>query len=390
MRAGVAASITALVTSPKVRAAQRAVSAARRTLLGRRPTVLYFHDHCDPYSALTAAVLAPLQERYAVAVRAYAVSPPDTAAAPDVARLSAYAVRDAALVAQQFGVAPLSDPDGSGVPADTPQNRAEGDAVRARLGHYLGATFFFEGEWYWGLDRLAYLEERLASLRRDAHADLIAPRPDEDFNGAQPLRDGVTLEFFASLRSPYTYLALARAAALARAYGAGFAIRFVLPMVMRGLPVPQAKRLYIVRDCKREAERLGLPFGRICDPVGAPTERGLAVLHHAMKIGRGEAFLQSFLQGVFADGLDAGSEAGLSRIAARAGVSDAVVRAALKDPTWRAVAEANRDALLGAGLWGVPSFRVVMPDGARAAHWGQDRLWAVECDLRVAMGAQHV
>jgi 2-hydroxychromene-2-carboxylate isomerase len=30
------------------------------------------------------------------------------------------------------------------------------------------------------------------------------------------------------------------------------------------------------------------------------------------------------------------------------------------------------------GLWGVPSFRV--DDGP--AHWGQDRLWAIEQDLK--------
>ena len=58
----------------------------------------------------------------------------------------------------------------------------------------------------------------------------------------------------------------------------------------------------------REAERMGMPFGNICDPLGRPTERGLAVLHHANETGRGEAFLLSFLKGVWADGLDGGSE----------------------------------------------------------------------------------
>jgi hypothetical protein len=38
-----------------------------------------------------------------------------------------------------------------------------GDQLRERLGHYLGATFYFEGEWYWGIDRLHYLEERLST-----------------------------------------------------------------------------------------------------------------------------------------------------------------------------------------------------------------------------------
>ena len=38
----------------------------------------------------------------------------------------------------------------------------------------------------------------------------------------------------------------------------------------------------------------------------------------------------------------------------------------------------NREALLAAGLWGVPSFRVAdFP-----AQWGQDRLWVVEQQWR--------
>jgi len=47
------------------------------------------------------------------------------------------------------------------------------------------------------------------------------------------------------------------------------------------------------------------------------------------------------------------------------------------------VAQANREEMLGLGLWGVPSFRV----DAGPARWGQDRLWQVERDLVVATGA---
>ena len=182
------------------------------------------------------------------------------------------------------------------------------------------------------------------------------------------------LNMFLSFRSPYTYIAMARAGRLAAHYGAELRLRFVLPMVMRGLPVPSAKRLYIVRDTKREAERLGLRFGNMVDPVGPGVERGLAVLHQAIALGRGAEFAESFLQGVFADGLDAASDPGLFRIAARAGLDEDIVAVAVRDDTWRAVAEANRAELLAAGLWGVPCFRV--DDGP--VFWGQDRLWAVE------------
>ena len=89
------------------------------------------------------------------------------------------------------------------------------------------------------------------------------------------------------------------------------------------------------------------------------------------------ALAESFLQGVFAEGVDAGSDAGLSLIASRAGLSAADVAAALADSGWRAVAEANRADLLARGLWGVPSFRI----NERPAVWGQDRLWMLEQDL---------
>jgi 2-hydroxychromene-2-carboxylate isomerase len=91
----------------------------------------------------------------------------------------------------------------------------------------------------------------------------------------------------------------------------------------------------------------------------------------------------SFMQGVWAEGLDAGSDRGLRKIVVRAGLSWDAARSALKDDAWRAVAEANRVEMFGLGLWGVPSFRV-----GDTAVWGQDRLWAVqEALLRAAAPA---
>ncbi len=104
------------------------------------------------------------------------------------------------------------------------------------------------------------------------------------------------------------------------------------------------------------------------------------MLHHAILAGKGAGFAQSFLQGVFAEGIDAASDAGLMRLAARAGLDEAFVRKALSDPSWREVAERNRADMFAGGAWGVPSFRV---EGG-AMHWGQDRLWVVEEELRAA------
>jgi 2-hydroxychromene-2-carboxylate isomerase len=165
--------------------------------------------------------------------------------------------------------------------------------------------------------------------------------------------------------------------ALGRAAGVPVRLRWVLPMVMRGLPVPKAKRAYIAADAAREAHLRGVPFGRVLDPVGRPTERALALFPLAERGGRGEAYLLSAMQAIWAEGLDPGSDRDLRRIAARAGLDWNDCQAALADDGWRAVAEANRAELFAHGLWGVPS---LVANGT--AVWGQDRLWAIRDALR--------
>ncbi len=384
-RSRIARAVSRWLTSPRRRHGARSLQALRRRLAGRPPTIHYFHQFDDPYSQLAAGQLPILGERYHVRIETHAVPPPDASAAPAGAALTRWAARDAARWARHYG---LPEPQPAHAPPDLQTSAAAiaaGQRLRRRLGHYLGAMFFFEGEWYWGLDRLHHLETRLlaAGLGVEGVAPAFLPPPLRF--AAPPGGAAATLDFFCSLRSPYTWLAVGRAQALAKHYGAALRLKFVLPMVMRGLPVPLAKRLYILADAKREAEVLGLPFGDVVDPVGEPVERGLAVLSFAIREGLGAQFLESFLRGVFAEGIDAGSRRGLATLAARAGLPGGAVAAALADDSWRSAAAAHREELLAGGLWGVPAFRV----NALPALWGQDRLWMVEQDLLMRTGGPH-
>jgi 2-hydroxychromene-2-carboxylate isomerase len=142
---------------------------------------------------------------------------------------------------------------------------------------------------------------------------------------------------------------------------------------MRAPPVPRAKRMYIIHDAAREARLRGIPFGRLNDPVGKPNERGLSLIPLAQVSGQGQAYVLSFMRGVWAEGMNAGSDRDLQRIAERAGISWAQAQDALRDSAWRAEAARNRADMSALGLWGVPSFKV-----AQTAVWGQDRLWAVQ------------
>ena len=165
--------------------------------------------------------------------------------------------------------------------------------------------------------------------------------------------------------------------------------RPVLPMVMRGLPVPREKQLYITLDTKREAEVAGVAFGRLCDPVGRPVERCFSLYPWARERGRAPELLRSFTRAAFAEGVDTGSDAGLRHVVERAGLSWTEALPNLDRDGWREELEANRKQLFALGLWGVPSFRLLgRPGEPDYATWGQDRLWRVEQEIRRRLGAR--
>ncbi|OYU71613.1 MAG: hypothetical protein CFE28_07770 [Alphaproteobacteria bacterium PA2] len=238
---------------------------------------------------------------------------------------------------------------------------------------------FFEGEWYWGVDRVHHLEARLTALGLDSRKGEppVAPYRDVVLGPPPKARRPVAIDFWFSFRSPYTWIAFPRVRHLAQHYGVELRLRFILPMIMRGLPVPGIKSRYITFDTKREAEQVGLPFGVIVDPVGKGVERALAVLYRAIPLGLGGVFAENTLKGSWANGVDLTTEAGLKAIARDSGLPDGLVDEALADESWRQPAEVNRQALFDAGLWGAPSYCV----NGRPAHWGQDRLWALEEDI---------
>jgi 2-hydroxychromene-2-carboxylate isomerase len=129
-----------------------------------------------------------------------------------------------------------------------------GSARIAELNHYSGASLYYGGEWYWGVDRLFHLEQRLRDLGvcRTPDKPFLVPRPEievSDLDASQ-----LQLHFYPSLNSPYTSIIFDRTVALAQACGIEFHHKPVLPMIMRGVAATQAKGRYIFFDTKREAD----------------------------------------------------------------------------------------------------------------------------------------
>ena len=415
--------------------------------LRREPhRLFYFHQVDDPYSHLVAQILPRLLDRYDVVLEPRLVGPPSEEAAPERALLEAYARKDAADIAPGYGLdfPAKSDPAKSDAPkpatvalarrllagaihaggfaqwvgpvgealwaghvgqleawadeipaareSETAEMLHAGNQERARRGHYLGAMLHYEGGWYWGVDRLAHLEARWQALglgRPGREGPPLVERPDfrgrdDDVRADSRFR----LEFYASLRSPYSAIVMDRVNELPSRLPVEVIQRPVLPMVMRGLPVPSAKRLYILFDTKREAEAAGVDFGRICDPVGRPVERGFSLFPLAQRRGVDAEYLASFARAAFAEGIDTGDDEGLRIVCERAGLDWAEAEETLDRPGWEAELEANRTQMFALGLWGVPSFRLLGDArGPDFCTWGQDRLWRIEHEIRRRVGA---
>ena len=187
------------------------------------------------------------------------------------------------------------------------------------------------------------------------------------------------VEFFFSFRSPYSYLAAPRAFDLPRRYDVELVYRGIRPMAMRGQPLPLAKRLYILRDAKREADRLGMPFGKIHDPLGEGVWRCLTVAEHAAHVGKLRTFVLAASRGIWGEGVDVLRDAPLRRLCERIGLQWVYCKAAIANMEYRERIERNTARLAELGQWGVPVFTF-----EAEAYWGQDRIEDLEYALRAA------
>ena len=181
-----------------------------------RPVIHYFHGVADPFSALAVQTLTTLADAYNVDIRCHIASGAQGDYIGDGERFDRWAFQDASDIASFYGLAwpapgtvatpsefadALSALSSAGTTLDfvsaavrvfdsvasaaredsnsasESDSRAKitdqwiaferGDAVaagnklRKSLGHYGAGMFYFEGQWYWGLDRLRVLERRL-------------------------------------------------------------------------------------------------------------------------------------------------------------------------------------------------------------------------------------
>jgi len=407
-------------------ASLRAAAEKKRQADGRDHEVLYFHQLDDPYSHLTAQVVGAFAARYSIRLQPHLIRATGGTAQPEQEKLAIWARRDCELIAPHFG---LQFPDSATVvpdpavqesallalagigteeflsrietistdlwagrltqpgPSSAQSAQAEldaGSAKLAKLNHYSGATFFYEGEWYWGVDRLFHLEQRLRDLGacKDPDAPYLVERPTMDLNGVDA--SGLDLHFYPSLNSPYTSIIFDRTITMAEACQINLHHKPVLPMIMRGVPAPAAKQRYILFDTKREADFFGVPFGPLVSPIGTPTRRAYSLLPWAKNQGKDVALLSKLLSYAWAQGKGLHKPANLRAAVEEVGLDWEQASSRLGTEDWKSITEQYQTEMVEMmGLWGVPSYKVSGPRGEQDLEvWGQDRLWLVAAEIR--------
>lgn len=410
--------------SKRSRRMQRSYCEWRRKLGGKGHVVSVFLQLDDPYSYLLAHYLPEFASKYDIELKLYLSQARGDEYQPAPDMLAEYAAIDAQRVARELGIPFLDkgaappvehrrglldvlaacadrddfaeelcqvleiywrgDTEAAARRSDTGES-GQADAVIARsqtlqerLGHYNSGMLHYGGEWYWGVDRLHYLADRLddLSLARNGSKSARLASIRQSMQVSLPITPPAAakklppLELFHSIRSPYSYLSLKRVYKIADAFGLKLNLRPVLPMVMRGMQVPRTKLMYIAKDTAREAERIGVPFGKIADPVGAGTERCLAVFQYAESEHKGRDFLANAGVAIWSEAIDVSTDKGMRKVTGRTGLFWPDVVAAIDSDDWRSEIEGNRESMMNSGSWGVPTIRL-----GDDVFWGQDRDW---------------
>ncbi|HET8707071.1 MAG TPA: DsbA family protein, partial [Pseudomonadales bacterium] len=416
--------------SPGRRSVRRALSELGRVLSLSRRRILFFHRVNDPYSVLLLQFMSRLMRDFNIQLEIRLVLDVPSEAFPEPEKYARYAFQDAIRLAQFHQ---LNFPASARTPnlqdslvanrillaqkgnwmlslfqevtdalwgigtttltscanrygmvdeQDAQKMLANGRHELVSKGHYASATLYYGGEWYWGVDRVLHLVERLSRQRLQTH-----PVLQYDYGKAYRLRVEMfdqfaslkmrpkqpqTLEFYFSFRSPYSYLALERVVRLAEAYKVPLHLRPVRPMVQRGVPLLAAKKKYILSDAKREAEHYGIPFGKISDPLDA-IDRVLAAFAEAQGSQHELQYSLNALRAIWSQGKFIGSDRVMKQICDASGVDWEHAKILLTSQTWQKSIENNEKDLAQLGLWGVPVMRY-----GDCVVWGQDRIWTIE------------
>lgn len=398
----------------------------------RLHTVYYFHEVNDPYSHLCAQILKPLTDNYEIDLIPLIVGKPPKSSTPEAEMRIKHSIKDAAMIAPYYNLQfhPLtSEIDNQSIEVaqsilvNCDQSKFIKTAIRVgealwsknsdelhsmndsknhmnnnhlssvikknnltrkKMGHYFGGVFAYEGECYWGIDRLPHLERRLTEVgaKKENKGLVVIPRKSSVANKKQWPQ--LYLDILWSARSPYSYLAMKPLAQLREKYNVELRYQIILPMVMRGMKINPEKGLYIIKDCMRIADENNIPFGNIIDPVGKAVERCYSMFDYARKNNKEEQYLHAFAKAVWAEGKHGYLTSTLKTIINQTDLDWEEAKIELDSTNWTIETDRNRETLFKLGKWGPPTMTLSNSEGENLITvWGQDRIWLIEETIKL-------
>ena len=394
---------------------------------GRPHEVLYFHELLDPYSHITAQLINKFKAEYSAELIPLVVNEPPSKTVHEPSMYRKYCLTDAIRIAPFYGVEFPNDKlpnekvvslaqrilcslereefisqiaeistlvwSGNEMALKALINKktlseettlpiiSNNELKRDEVEAYMGSTFSYEGELYWGVDRLDHLEHRLKDLglKENVNTNYVSERKKTNPSDI-PNNSNIELEFYPSLNSPYTSISLERIKELKAKYPVEVVTKPVLPMLMRNMTIPTYKARYIFRDTAREAKKHGVPFGKVISPLGKPAERAYSLFPWINQQGKGFEYICRLMISSFRKAEDIGINSYLKLLIEDLELDWTEAQKYLDTDDWKDELEKNRLIMYEGDSWGVPSFRLV--DGDKTfTTWGQDRIWLIEEEI---------
>lgn len=249
-----------------------------------------------------------------------------------------------------------------------------------RCGQYKSAMLYYAGEWYWGLDRLGHLAERLCSEGKQRDTGEIADYQRQYRHILQSYtslrarpKQVHPLDFYFSFADPYSYLVAERIFKLTELYKIPLNLKPVITSTNRLDKQQKAQRRYFLQDAKREAGRYEIAFGNLCDPAAAAIANCMALFAYAEQENQAQNFSLRALTAIWAKGADLSHSSAIKKLLSKTGLSWEKAQPYLQDFDWQSKTGQNLKGLQQLGIYATPGFQY---DELRC--WGQDRLWALE------------
>jgi 2-hydroxychromene-2-carboxylate isomerase len=420
---------------------QRKAKEKLRVKEGRPHTVFYFHSLSDPYAHLTIQVIKKLISNFNIVLEIFFISEPSENFTPEKTMYRKHCLKDSKEIAPFYGlifeakefylkeneklaykildhfsdinqddyidlifkvssllwdnniaclnaiISNLSDKERELLSKKIIDINIKGNKKIQSLEYYFSASFHYEGENYWGIDRLGYLEERLVELglkKNNSHKNIVKKLEKSKFDSNQIIKkdNSLILEFFPSLNSPYTYISFKRVERLIDNYPIKLLTKPVLPMLMRNMKIPTHKGKYILSDSAREGRKYGSIIKDIYSPIGSPATKAYSLFPIIDSYGLGFRYLEELTKASFFYGINIGNEEFLEKLSKDLGLPWDKIRVELNTDNWRSILEKNLKDMYSGNSWGVPSFKLTNFDNSNPYYqWGQDRIWLIENEI---------